>query len=254
LGRRQFAGSFIMMLMVGASLFSSTQLLPQLLQESFRYTTTLSGLGLMPGGIAMLIMMPIAARMTDLVQPKYLMAAGMLILAASMYHLTSLQGDASFGFFAWARIYQMVAVPFLFVPITTLSYADLPGELTNQASTLINVARNLGGSIGVSMATTVLARRAQFRQERLTEHLMPSSPQYREVLQQAATHFASQGVSKVDAQHQAVGWLGQLVQNQSSLLSYIDVFWIFGTIAILLVPLAFLLGPVRRRGVASASG
>jgi MFS transporter, DHA2 family, multidrug resistance protein len=98
LGRRQFAGSFIMMLMVGASLFSSTQLLPQLLQENFRYTATLSGLALMPGGIAMLIMMPIAARMTDMVEPRYLMAAGMLILAVAMYHLTSLQGDASFGF------------------------------------------------------------------------------------------------------------------------------------------------------------
>jgi len=104
------------------------------------------------------------------------------------------------------------------------------------------------------MTPTVLAQRAQFHQERLTEHLMPSSPEYREALQQVATHFASQGVSKVDAQHQAIGWLGQLVQNQSSLLSYIDVFWIFGTIAILLVPLAFLLGPVRQRGVASVSG
>jgi MFS transporter, DHA2 family, multidrug resistance protein len=182
------------------------------------------------------------------------MAAGMLILAVAMYHLTSLQGDASFGFFAWARIYQMIAVPFLFVPITTLSYAGLPGELTNQASALINVARNLGGSIGVSMATTILAQRAQFHQVRLTEHLVPSSPQYQEVLQQAAVHFASQGASHVDAQHQAVGWLGQLVQNQSSLLSYIDVFWIFGVIAVLLVPLAFLLGPVGQRGAAPVSG
>jgi DHA2 family multidrug resistance protein len=254
LGRRQFAGSFIMMLALGASLFSSTQLLPQLLQESFGYTATLSGLALMPGGIAMLIMMPMSARMTELVQPKYLMAAGMFVLGVAMYHLTSLQADASFGFFAWARVYQMVAVPFLFVPITTLSYSGLPGELTNQASALINVARNVGGSIGVSMATTMLAQRAQFHQARLTEHLVPASPQYQQLLQHAGAHFASQGATRVDAQHQAMGWLGQLVQNQSSLLSYIDVFWVFGAVAILLVPLALLLGPVDRRAGAPVAG
>ncbi|HLY66317.1 MAG TPA: DHA2 family efflux MFS transporter permease subunit, partial [Chloroflexota bacterium] len=150
LASRQFAGSFLMMMFVGAALFASTQLLPQLMQESFSYTATLSGVVLMPGGIAMLLVMAVAARATNLVQPKYLMAAGMLLLAFSMWHLTSLQPQASFGYFATARIYQMIGIPFLFVPITTLSYADLPPEQTNQASALINVARNLGGSIGIS--------------------------------------------------------------------------------------------------------
>ena len=107
------------------------------------------------------------------------------------------------------------AMPFLFVPITTVSYADLPPEKTNQASALINVARNLGGSIGVSMAITVLAQRSQLHQLRLTEHLVPSSPQYQSSLQQAASHFAAQGATRPDAQHQAIGWLGQLVQDQS---------------------------------------
>jgi MFS transporter, DHA2 family, multidrug resistance protein len=241
MGRRQFLGCFVMMLMVGASIFSTTQLLPQLLQENFGYTATLSGLVLMPGGLAMLVLMPIAARLTDVVQPKYLMAFGMLVLAVAMYHLTSLQPDASFDYFAWARVYQMVAMPFLFVPITTLSYADLPPKETNQASSLINVARNLGGSVGVSMAITVLAQRSQFHQLRLTEHLVPSSPQYQSALQQAAEHFAAQGASRPDAQHQAIGWLSQLVQDQSALMSYIDVFWIFAVMAVLLIPLALLL-------------
>lgn len=241
LGGRQFAGSFIMMLMVGASIFSTTQLLPQLLQDSFGYTATLSGLALMPGGLAMLVIMPMAGRITGMVQAKYLMAAGMLVLAVAMYHMTSLQGDASFSFFAWARIYQMVAMPFLFVPITTVSYAGLPGEQTNQASALINVARNLGGSIGISMAITVLAQREQFHQERLTEHLVPSSPLYQSILQQAAAHFAAGGATHADAQRQAIGWLEQLLQDQSSLLSYIDVFWLFTVAVALMVPLALLL-------------
>jgi MFS transporter, DHA2 family, multidrug resistance protein len=253
MGQRQFLGSFIMMMMVGASMFSSTQLLPQLLQENFRYTATLSGLALMPGGLAMLAMMPIAARMTVIAQPKYLMAFGMFVLAVAMLHLTSLQPDASFGFFAWARVYQMVAMPFLFVPITTLSYAGLPPEQTNQASALINVARNLGGSIGVSMAITVLAQRAQFHQARLTEHLVPSSVQFQNSLQQAASRFASHGASPADAQRQAIGWLGQLVQDQSSLLAYIDVFWCFAVVAALLIPLALLVLRAIRQHAAAVS-
>jgi len=253
MGRRQFLGSFIMMMMVGAAMFSTTQLLPQLLQENFRYTATLSGLALMPGGLAMLVMMPIAGKVTNYVQPKYLMAAGMLLLALSMWHMTSLEPNASFDYFAWARVYQMIGMPFLFVPITTLSYSDLPADKTNQASALINVARNLGGSIGVSMAIAALAQRAQFHQARLTEHLVPSSPQYQQSLRQAAEHFASQGASQPDAQQQAIGWLGQLVQAQSSLLSYIDVFWGFALVAVLLIPLALLLlRPVKERAAPAA--
>ncbi len=253
LGGRQFGGSFVMMLMVGAALFSTTQLLPQMLQENFGYTATLSGLVLMPGGVAMLIMMPIAGRITSVIQPKYLMAAGMLVLGLALIDMTWLEPQADFRYFATARIYQMIALPFLFVPITTLSYVGLPGERTNQASALINVARNLGGSIGVSGATTLLAQREQFHQARLTENLFPSSPQYQSVLQQATAHFASQGASQADAQHQAIGWLGQLVQNQAALLSYIDVFWGFAVIAILLVPVAlFVLQTVKTQAAAAA--
>jgi DHA2 family multidrug resistance protein len=167
--RPQFAVSFTMMMMVGAILFSTTQLLPQLLQESFGYTATLAGLVLMPAGLAMLIMMPVAGRVTSLIQPKYLLAFGMAVLALAMWHLTSLPPNPSFGYLSWARVWQMVGMPFLFVPITAASYGDLPPEMTNQASSLINVARSLGGSIGVSLAITLLARREQFHQLRLTK-------------------------------------------------------------------------------------
>src|SRR5262249_15060672 len=154
----------------------------------------------------------------------------------AMWHLTSLPPDASFDFFSWARAYQMIGMPFLFVPITTASYGDLPPDKTNQASALINVARNLGGSIGVSIAITVLAQRAQFHQSRLVEHLVPSSPLYQDALRQAAARFAAEGASAADPQRQAYAWLAQQVQAQASLLSYIDVFWGFAVVAALLIP------------------
>ena len=110
--RRQFGISFLAMMAVGAVLFGSKHP-PQLLQTSFGYTATLSGLALMPGGFAMLVLMPVAGKVGGSAQLKYLIAAGMLVIALAMWHMTSLAPNADFSFFAWSRIYQMVgtAVP-----------------------------------------------------------------------------------------------------------------------------------------------
>jgi DHA2 family multidrug resistance protein len=239
--QRQFGASFLVMMTVGAVLFGSTQLLPQLLQISFGYTSMLSGLALMPGGFAMLLLMPVAGQAANRVQPKYLIAGGLFIVALAMWHMTSLVPNADFAYFAWARVWQMIGLPLLFIPINMVAYADLPPEKTNQASALINVARNLGGSVGVSLANTVVAQRAQFHQARLTEHLAPSLLNYQETIRRVTEFFLSQGDSLATAQHQAIGWVGQLVENQSALLAYIDVFWSYAVFAGLMVPLALLL-------------
>ncbi len=242
---RQFGLSFLVMMAVGAVLFSSIQLLPQLLQTDFSYTATLSGLVLMPAGFVMLLLMAASGRLANLVQPKYLMAAGLLLVAAGMWHMTSLTADASFSYFTWARVLQILGLPFLFIPITTASYAGLPPEKTNAASALINVARNLGGSIGVSLATTELAQRSQFHQARLTEHLVPSALGYQEGLRRGAEHFMDQGSGIADSQARAIGWLGQLVQSQASILAYMDVFWSFAIFATLMIPLALVLRSIN---------
>lgn len=243
---RQFALSFIAMMALGATVFATIQLLPQLLQENFNYSATLSGLVLMPGGLVMLVLMPIAGQLTGMVQPKYLIAFGTLLTACGLYYMTSFSPDSDFSFFAWARVFQMVGAPLLFIPITTISYAGLPPEKTNEAAALINVARNEGGSIGVSLVTTMLAQRAQFHQARLVEHVVPSSPQLQATLQQGTQHFTSTGAATVDAQHQALGFIGQLVQDQAQLLSYIDVYLVLAIIAAVMIPLALLLRPIER--------
>jgi MFS transporter, DHA2 family, multidrug resistance protein len=189
----------------------------------------------------MLLIMPIAGQISSHVQPKYLMALGMFIVALSMWHLTSLTPGADFSYFSWARVFQTVGLPFLFIPITSASYADVPPNKTNQASALINVARNLGGSIGVSLATTMLAQREQFHQVRLTEHIVPSALPYHETLQSMSAYFASQGVARPDAPQHAIALIGQLVEMQSALLSYIDVFWAYAIVALLMTAPALLL-------------
>jgi DHA2 family multidrug resistance protein len=248
--RRQFGTTCLVMLAVGAILYSSTQILPQLLQEQYGYTATWAGLALMPGGLVMFLLMPISSRLTNLVSPKYLIMGGMAVVALAMWHFTSLSPDADFSYFAWSRVFQMIGLPFLFLPITTASYADLPPDKTGQAAALINVARNLGGSIGVSLSTTLLAQNAQVHQSYLAGHASPSALGYQQGLDQATAHFLAQGASQATAQQQAFDWIGQLVQDQASLLSYIDVFQALAVVAMLMVPVALLL----RRGQSGAAG
>jgi DHA2 family multidrug resistance protein len=228
------------MFAAGAVLFSSTQLLPQLVQTNFQYTATLSGLALMPGGLAMALMMPVVGFLSNRVALKYLIGCGLTLVALSMWHLTSLSPDANFGFFAWARVFQTVGLPFMFVPILSSSYTGLPQNKTDQASALINVARNVGGSTGISLANTVLANSQQIHQNYFTDQLVPSSPAYQQMLQDAIAQFSAVAVPP-DAQVRAYALIEQIVQQQAMLLSYIDVFALCAIGAVMLLPVPFVL-------------
>lgn len=238
LGTRQFGACALVMLGTFAVLISTTQLLPQLLQTEVGYTAMLAGLALSPGGIATMMLMPVAGRLVSVVQPKYLIMFGAAVAALSMWHMTGLTGDISYGYAALARIYLAIGLPFLFLPVTTASYDGVPPEKTNQASALINVARNIGGSIGVAVAQTLLAQRQQFHQSRLIEHAAPSDLGYQQTIDAMTRYFQAQGSNASDAASQAVAWVGKTLQQQVDFLAYIDVFWSLAIIAALLIPIA----------------
>ena len=251
---RQFGMSFFVMLMIGAILFGSNQIMPQLLQTAFPYTAMLSGLAMMPGGLAMLVIMPIAGQVTGHFQPKYLMTLGLIGIAASMWYSTSLTPDVDFDYFGWVRVYQMVGLPFLFIPINTVAYDGLPPNKTNQASALMNVARNLGGSIGISLANVVLTQRTQFHQSRLVENTIPSSPVFQSTLQQVTKYFMQQGSSAGDAHNRAIGLFGQMVNTQATILAYIDVFHVCAIAAAVMIPLVLLMVRRVRLGSRAVAG
>ncbi|MCK1651530.1 DHA2 family efflux MFS transporter permease subunit [Bradyrhizobium sp. 149] len=245
LGRRQFAACFLVMLATGAVLISTTQILPQLLQSDLNYTAMLAGLALSPGGIATLVLMPVVGRLVSSVQPKYLIMFGAAIVAFSMWHLTGLTGDITYGYAAMSRIFLALGLPFLFLPVTTASYDGVPPDKTNQASALINVARNIGGSMGVALAQTILAQRQQFHQSRLIEHAAPSDLGYQQTIETMTRFFQAQGSNASDAASQAVAWVGRTLQQQVDLLAYIDVFWTLAVIAVLMIPTAAVLRPIK---------
>ena len=249
---RQFGACFVVMLMAGAILLATTQILPLLVQQNFGYTATWAGLMLSPGGVVTMIMVFLCGRLLGFVQPKYLIAAGGLIVAAAMWGLTCLYGDVTFSYFAWSRIYVGIGLPLILIPVLTASYAGVPPGKTDQASALINAARNIGGSIGISLSTNVLAHRSQFHQSRLVENVTPSDPEYQDTLRKVTEYFTMQGSSHEHAHRQAIEWIGQQVQLQASFLAFIDVFWTLMLLGLAIVPLALMLRNIKL-GKASAA-
>jgi DHA2 family multidrug resistance protein len=253
IGTRQFGSCFLVMGATGAILLATTQFMPQLVQEDFGYTATWAGLVLSPGGFVTMVMMFAVGQLSSRIQPKYLIAAGATIVALSMYDLTNLNADLGFWFFAKSRMVVGLGLPLIFIPITAASYEGIPPAKTDQASALLNAARNTGGSIGVSLASNVLAHREQFHQSRLVGDVIPSGISYQDTLHQVTQYFASQGSSLAQAQQQAFAWIGQQVQIQASLLAYIDVFWTLMLVSLAAVPLALMLRKVKLGGPAPAA-
>jgi DHA2 family multidrug resistance protein len=250
---RQFGTSFLVMLGAGAILLATTQYLPQLVQQNFGYTATWAGLVLTPGGLVTVIMMPLVGRLTGKVQPRYLIAAGAAICAFGMYDMTRINGEMGFWSFATSRIYVGIGLPLVFLPILAASYDGIAPDKTDMASALINVARNTGGSIGISLANNVLAHREQFHQSRLVELANPTTTQYQNTLKQVMDYFTAHGSSLAQAQQQAFNWISQQVQTQVTYLAYIDVFWTLTLISLAAVPLALILRKVKLGGPATVA-
>lgn len=219
-----FAISCAVMFIIGFMLISTTQLLPQFSQELMGYDAVTAGETLSLGGVLTIVLMPVSGVVSGMVQPKWLLFGALAMTAFSLYHLTGLDASVSFWTLAEDRMLQVVALPFLFIPITSASYAGIPPDKTNEASAIINLMRNLGGSVGVSFTTTMLQQRDQFHHERLAEHV---------------TRFT-------DMHGQTLAQLGRTVASQASVLSYIDVFYVLAIIAIVVTPMVLFLRNVPK--------
>jgi DHA2 family multidrug resistance protein len=186
------------------------------------------------------------------VQPRYLIAIGATIACAAMIDLLRMTPDVDFSYFAWSRIYLGIGLPLIFIPITTASYDGIPPSKTDQASALINLARNFGGSMGVSLAQTVLARREQFHQVRLVEHVGSWNPFYVDTLNRVQAYFKAH-MATGNSSGTSMAFIGHLVQTQAAIMAYIDVFFALAVVAAVMVPLALSLRSVKRSGGPAAA-
>ncbi|HZC35031.1 MAG TPA: DHA2 family efflux MFS transporter permease subunit [Chthoniobacterales bacterium] len=224
LGNRNFALACGLFFLFGFILFSSTVLLPQLLQTLDRYDATTAGMALTPGALLIVAMAPFIVRLMPIVGPKRLIFIGFVILAVAVWHLGQLDLEADYGVFARARMLQAFGLGFLIVPITQVAYSYLPLEKNNKASSLTNLFRNEGGSFGITFANTILAQRGQFHQSILAQHLTPDNSIYRDWLQHVTSAFMHAGYSAVEAANRAEAQLYNILNEQASLLSYLDCY------------------------------
>jgi DHA2 family multidrug resistance protein len=237
-----FAAANLMMFMMGLMLFSTLVLIPEFLQTLAGYTAELAGLVLSGGGLVLLIMMPITGRLTSKIQARYLIALGWLCLAVGLFYSAHhIDLFISFSFATWLRITQVVGIGFLFVPITAAGYIGVPPEKGNSASGIINFMRNIGGSIGTSLVTTLIIRRSQYHQQILVGHVTPDTSEFRSSLHALSSAIAHSGLRATDAHNQAIARIYGLVNQQARAMSYMDTFWILGAFCSVMFVLAFFL-------------
>jgi MFS transporter, DHA2 family, multidrug resistance protein len=249
-GQRNFLIANIFMVIMGVIIFGSTQFIPQLLQEVLGYTATNAGLALTMGGLATLLVMPLAGFLTGKVDPRYLIGMALTIQGIALWNMSTLDTQMSFDNAAYARMIQSVGLPFLFVPITAVSYVGLDPKDNNQASALMNVSRNLGGTFGISFVQTMLARRAQAHQAQYVEGLNPLNPGYAQGLQRITHALMDRGLSQAEATKAAAAELYRMLEQQANMLSYVDVFHVLMLIVFAALPLVFLMRKPKKHAVA----
>ncbi len=231
LKNRGFAISNVVLFFFGFIIISTTQLTPQLTQELMGYDATTAGLTLGVGGIITLFIMPMSGILTGKMQPKFLVFVALLGIAYALHYASGLNLDASFGYFSFSRGLLVMWLPLIFIPLSAVQFIGVPPDKNNDASALLNLMRNIGGSVGVSVATTQLAWRSQFHHERLAEHITAANAPH------TATGLAS---------------LAHQVVVQASILSYLDVFTILSVVTLVIAPLALFL-PKAPKGASAGA-
>jgi len=164
-----------------------------------------------------------------------------MILSFSLFHMTGFDLNIDFGTVAKARLIQAAGMAFLFVPINTAAYAFLPREKNNAASGLMNLARNIGGSVGISVVTTMLDRRTQLHLNNLASNLSATNPALLKMIQGASNAMRAHGASAAEATNQAYAMIQGVVFRQATMLAYIDCFWFLGVAILLMIPTVFLI-------------
>jgi MFS transporter, DHA2 family, multidrug resistance protein len=245
---RSFAVGNMLMFMVGFALMSSTVLLPLFMQTIMGYTAEQAGLALMPGGFAILVAMPVVGFLLGRYDARRLLLFGMAMLAFALFHMTRFDTAVDFRTLATARVFQAIGLAFLFVPINTAAYAFIPKNKSNAASGLINLSRNIGGSIGISLVTTMLARRTQFHQANLNNDIHAGNPQLNAMIAETTRALIAKGSSAYQASHQAYALVANMLDQQATMLAYIDNFWLLGVCVLVMLPFVFLMKKVKPGG------
>ncbi len=251
LGDRNFALGTILITAMGVVLYATTALLPLFLQTLLGYPALEAGLAISPRGLGALLSAIVAGRLIGIVDSRVLVVGGFGLLALSGVWLSRLTFDVAWSNIASVTFLNGLANPLIFIALSTMSFSTLRREQMGGATGIYNLMRNLGGSVGISMAATLLTRRAQVHQNILVARMTPYDPAYQQRLEAIRRALAPK-VGPTAAAQQALGILYKTVVAQATLLAFVDNFRLMTVLALCSMPVAMLLRRVRARSVPGA--
>jgi len=251
LKKRNFATAMLSMATLGMVLYGLTVLLPEFLQNLMGYTAAQAGECMALGGFLMMVTMPISGALSGKIDPRYLLAFGYCAAAAGLYYVAiHLTLTMDFGTAAMLRTYQVAGLAFIFIPANVLCYAGIPREKNNQVSSMMNFVRNIGGSIGIAVVSTMVTRETQARQTYLSARMQNGNPAFRQMIAGLTATLHSSGLSMYEANRQALGRLTGLLEVQAAALAFKDVIATLAIVVLCLIPLAFVMEKQAARGAA----
>ena len=243
-----FTAGCLMMGATGGILYSSAVLIPQFAQQSLAYTATWAGLVLSPGGVAVIMLIPVVNRLMSVLQTRLVIALGFTIMGFALLYSSGLSPIIDFRTLVIMRMFQSAGLAFLFVPISIVTYLTLPRDLRGDGAALFSMFRNVFGSIGISLATAQVTQRSQIHQTYLSQWATPFHQPFQELTDQYRRALEAMGHVGTAAQDLAVGHVFQQFRVQAMILAYSDVFLYCSLVAFLMIPFCFLLSPNTETG------
>jgi len=234
---RNFAMSTVLLFAMGFVLYGSMALLPIFLQTLLGYTAFLSGWILSPGGVMILVMMPVVALLLRRFDTRFLIATGFITCGLGLLWMSKFNLQVDFQTAMLSRMVQSLGLAFLFVPMNVTAFQNITPDKTSYASGMLNLVRNIGGSTGIAMVSTILARRSQVHQANLVANLHPASLAYQGFLAHTSQALVQHGSSGPDAAREAQGMAYGLLVRQATMMGFADTFWVMGVICMCLLPL-----------------
>jgi DHA2 family multidrug resistance protein len=244
-----------LMTVLGFVLYGSTVLLPVLLQTLLGYSALQAGLAMLPRGLGSFLFMPIVGMLMTKIEPRKLLATGLVISAFSLYLLSRLNLNAGYWDIFWPQLLQGTSMGLLFVPLTTITNGPIPKEQMGNATSLFNLMRNMGASIGIAGVTTIVARHSQAHANVLAGHITPYDPAAVAMMNAIRNGMVASGADPATASRQAYAVAFGMVQRHAAMLSYLDAFFLLAVLFVAVLPLIlFMKKPTQVRGTPEGMG
>jgi DHA2 family multidrug resistance protein len=244
---RTYAVGVFLMTVVGFVLYGSMVLLPIMLQTALGYPPLQAGIAMAPRGIGSFFMMPITGLMTGKFDPRKLLTCGLIVGGSTLLFLSFLNLQAGYWDIFWPQLIQGVGMSLLFVPLTTVSMDPIPRERMGNATSLFNLMRNIGGSVGIAVTGTMLSRNNQATTSILGANVTAYDPASQSMFTQMRGAFMAAGADVATATERAYAGMFGLVQRQAAMVSFVGIFQLMGILFLLLVPLVLLMERPKRR-------